>query len=138
MWYQKHTQFPGTGKTERNVVGVRILPTFAVKSTGFFLTNVGVLAIMSGLFQINPIWNYGPYEAAQVFVGSQPDWYMGFTESLLRLFPPWELFLFGRYDIPPVFWAVVLIPGIMVMLLLFYPALERNESPVAERPPDCS
>lgn len=58
VWYQKHTQFPGPGKTERNVVGVRILPKFAVKSTGFFLTNVGVLAIMSGLFQINPIWNY--------------------------------------------------------------------------------
>lgn len=51
---------------------------------------------------------------------------MGFTEGLLRLFPPWELFLFGRYDIPPVFWAVVLIPGIMVMLLLFYPTLERK------------
>ncbi len=126
VWYQKHTQFPGPGKTERNVVGVRILPTFAVKSTGFFLTNVGVLAIMSGLFQINPIWNYGPYDPAQVSAGSQPDWYMGFTEGLLRLFPPWELFLFGRYDIPPVFWAVVLIPGIMVMLLLFYPTLERK------------
>ncbi|MGB8996731.1 MAG: ubiquinol-cytochrome c reductase cytochrome b subunit [Pseudonocardiaceae bacterium] len=126
IWYQKHTQFPGVGKTESNVVGVRILPTFALKSTGFFLTNVAVLAIMSGLFQINPIWLYGPYNPAQVSAGSQPDWYMGFTEGLLRLFPPWELFLFGRYDIPPVFWAVVLIPGIMVMLLVLYPALERN------------
>ncbi|HJT02185.1 MAG TPA: cytochrome bc complex cytochrome b subunit [Pseudonocardiaceae bacterium] len=126
VWYQKHTQFPGPGKTERNVIGVRILPTFALKSTGFFITNVGVLAIMSGLFQINPIWNYGPYDPAQVSAGSQPDWYMGFTEGLLRLFPPWEIFLFGRYDIPPVFWAVVLIPGIMTMLLMFYPALERK------------
>jgi len=126
VWYQKHTQFPGPGKTERNVIGVRILPTFALKSTGFFITNVGVIAIMSGLFQINPIWNYGPYNPAQVSAGSQPDWYMGFTEGLLRLFPPWEIFIFGRYDIPPVFWAVVLIPGIMSMLLVFYPALERK------------
>ena len=126
VWYQTHTQLPGPGKTERNVVGIRILPTFALKSTGFFITNVGVLCIMAGLFQINPIWNYGPYVAAQVSAGSQPDWYMGFTEGLLRLFPPWEIFIFGRYDIPPVFWAVVLIPGIMTMLLLFYPALERK------------
>jgi ubiquinol-cytochrome c reductase cytochrome b subunit len=81
---------------------------------------------MSGLFQINPIWNYGPYDPAQVSAGSQPDWYMGFTEGLLRLFPPWEIFLFGRYDIPPVFWAVVLIPGIMTTLLLCYPTLERK------------
>ncbi|MGA9310169.1 MAG: cytochrome bc complex cytochrome b subunit [Pseudonocardiaceae bacterium] len=126
VWYQKHTQFPGPGKTERNVVGVRILPTFAMKSTGFFITNVGVLAIMSGLFQINPIWNYGPYDPAQVSAASQPDWYMGFTEGLLRLFPAWGIYLFGRYTIPPVFWAVVVIPGIMTTLLLFYPALERR------------
>jgi ubiquinol-cytochrome c reductase cytochrome b subunit len=126
IWYQKHTQFPGAGKTERNVVGVRILPTFALKSLGFFATNVGVLAILSGLFQINAIWNYGPYQPAQISAGSQPDWYMGFTEGLLRLFPPWEIYLFGRYDIPPVFWAVVVLPGIMVTLLLAYPALERK------------
>jgi ubiquinol-cytochrome c reductase cytochrome b subunit len=126
VWYQKHTQFPGHGRTERNVVGVRILPIFALKSTGFFLANVGVLAILSGLFQINPIWNYGPYDPAMVSAASQPDWYMGFTEGLLRLFPPWEIFLFGRYDIPPVFWAVVVIPGIMTTLLLAYPALERK------------
>ena len=126
VWYQKHTQFPGPRRTERNVVGVRILPTFALKSTAFFIANVGVLAIMAGLFQINPIWNYGPYVPAQVSAGSQPDWYMGFTEGLLRLFPPWEIFLFGRYDVPPVFWAVVVIPGIMTMLLLAYPSLERK------------
>jgi ubiquinol-cytochrome c reductase cytochrome b subunit len=125
VWYQKHTQFPGPRKTERNVVGVRIVPTFALKSIGFATTTVGVLAIMSGLFQINPIWNYGPYDPAQVSAASQPDWYMGFTEGLLRAFPPWEIYL-GNYTIPPVFWAVVVIPGIMTMLLLSYPALERK------------
>ena len=31
VWYQKHTQFPGPGRTEGNVVGVRILPAFAAK-----------------------------------------------------------------------------------------------------------
>jgi ubiquinol-cytochrome c reductase cytochrome b subunit len=126
VWYHKHTQFPGPRRTERNVVGVRILPTFALKFTAFFLVNVGVLAIMAGLFQINPIWNYGPYIPAQVSAGSQPDWYLGFTEGLLRLFPAWGLSLFGRYDIPPAFWAVVVIPSIMITLLLAYPTLERK------------
>ncbi|MDF0589561.1 cytochrome b, partial [Tsukamurella sp. 8F] len=32
VWYQKHTQFAGPGRTEENVVGVRILPVFAVKT----------------------------------------------------------------------------------------------------------
>jgi hypothetical protein len=31
VWYQKHTQFPGTRRTEGNVVGVRILPAFAAR-----------------------------------------------------------------------------------------------------------
>ena len=29
---QKHTQFPGKGRTERNVVGLRVWPGFAMKS----------------------------------------------------------------------------------------------------------
>ena len=43
--YQKHTQFPGPGRTEKNVVGVRILPVFAVKSGAFF-------AIVTTLFPL--------------------------------------------------------------------------------------
>ena len=31
VWYQKHTQFPGPGRTEDNVIGVRMLPAFAAK-----------------------------------------------------------------------------------------------------------
>lgn len=44
VWYQKHTQFPGPGRTEQNVVGVRILPVFAVKSGAFFAMTFAVLA----------------------------------------------------------------------------------------------
>ena len=42
VWYQKHTQFPGPGRTEGNVVGVRILPAFAAKGGAFFAVTVGV------------------------------------------------------------------------------------------------
>lgn len=53
----------------------------------------GVLAIMAGIFQINPVWNIGPYNPAQVSAGSQPDIYMQWTDGLIRLFPAWELYL---------------------------------------------
>ena len=72
VWYQKHTQFPGPGRTESNVVGVRILPAFAAKGGAFFAVTFGVIALMGGLFQINPIWNFGPYNPAQVSAGSSP------------------------------------------------------------------
>lgn len=125
VWYQKHTQFPGPGRTESNVVGVRILPMFALKATGFFAATTGVTAIMSGLFQINAVWNYGPYSPAKISFGSQPDWYMGFTEGAMRLFPAWEIYV-GNYTIAPTFWSVVVLPMILVVLLQAYPAIERR------------
>ena len=93
VWYQKHTHFPGPGRTEGNVVGVRILPVFAAKGGAFFAITVGVMGIMGGVFQINPIWNFGPYNAAQISAGSQPDFYMGWSDGMARLFPAWELVL---------------------------------------------
>ncbi len=62
VWFQKHTQFPGPGRTETNVVGVRVMPVFAVKSGAFFAVTLGILGLMGGLLQINPIWALGPYK----------------------------------------------------------------------------
>ena len=87
VWFQKHTQFPGPGRTEHNVVGVRVMPIFAVKSGAFFALTTGILGLMGGLLQINPIWNLGPYKPSQVSAGSQPDFYMMWTEGLARIWP---------------------------------------------------
>ncbi|MGH4014914.1 MAG: cytochrome bc1 complex cytochrome b subunit [Pseudonocardiaceae bacterium] len=125
VWYQKHTQFPGPGRTERNVVGVRILPIFATKATGFAMVNIGVICIMAGLFQINPVWNFGPYNPAQVSAASQPDWYVGWLDGSTRLWPAWELYL-GDYMIPASFWPTMALPIIMFSLALMYPAIERK------------
>jgi ubiquinol-cytochrome c reductase cytochrome b subunit len=126
VWYQKHTQFPGPGRTERNVVGVRILPTFAAKGGAFFAVTTGVIGMMSGLFQINPIWQLGPYNPAQISAGSQPDWYVLFTEGMARIFPPWEVYLFGTYTIPAAFFATAMFLPLPFLLLAIYPALERR------------
>ncbi len=125
VWYQKHTQFPGPGRTEQNVVGVRIMPVFALKAGGFFAVTFGVLAMMSGIFQINPIWTLGPYNPSYISNGSQPDWYMGFTDGLARLWPAWEVYLFGRYTIPAVFPVAVILGGVFGVLIA-YPFLEAK------------
>ncbi|MGH3908477.1 MAG: cytochrome bc1 complex cytochrome b subunit [Pseudonocardiaceae bacterium] len=125
VWYQKHTQFPGPGRTERNVVGVRILPIFVTKVAGFAMVNIGVICIMAGLFQINPVWNFGPYNPAQVSAASQPDWYVGWLDGSTRLWPAWELYL-GDYMIPASFWPTMVLPLIMFSLALMYPAIERK------------
>ena len=121
---QKHTQFPGPGRTESNVIGERALPTYGAKATGFFMIVFGVLALMGGLFQINPIWLYGPYNPSQVTAGSQPDWYFGAFDGIVRLWPAWET-RFPDYTIPAAFWAVQ-IPTIVIVGMMLYPIIERK------------
>ncbi|WP_111511658.1 cytochrome b [Mycobacterium kyogaense] len=126
VWFQKHTQFPGPGRTETNVVGVRVMPVFAVKSGAFFAVTVGILGLMGGLLQINPIWVLGPYKPSQVSAGSQPDFYMMWTDGLIRLWPAWEFYPFG-HTIPQGVWVAVGM-GVIFMLLIAYPFLEKKFS----------
>jgi ubiquinol-cytochrome c reductase cytochrome b subunit len=127
VWYQKHTQFPGVRRKENNVVGIRIMPTFALKGGAFFALVTGVVAMMSGVFQINAIWNLGPYNASQVSAASQPDWYLAWADGILRIWPAWELYL-GPYTVPPVFFAGAIGMGILFTTLLMYPLIERKLS----------
>ena len=126
VWYQKHTQFPGPGRTENNVVGVRILPVFAAKGGAFFAVTAGVIAMMAGLFQINPIWNLGPYDPSHISAGSQPDWYMLFSEGMARIFPPWEFYLWGQYTIPSAFIPTAAFLPVLFVVAGAYPAIERR------------
>ena len=125
VWFQKHTQFPGPARTERNVVGVRILPEFAMKAAGFTVVATGVMALLGGLFQINPVFKYGPYDPTKVSSGSQPDWYMGIFDGAVRLWPSWEIYLGDRYMIPAIFFPALLGVGSLIALLAFYPLIER-------------
>ncbi|MBP2369357.1 cytochrome bc1 complex cytochrome b subunit [Pseudonocardia parietis] len=126
VWYQKHTQFPGPGRTEKNVVGVRILPQFAAKGGAFFAVVAGVLALISGLFQINGVWTLGPYDASHISAGSQPDFYMLWSEGMGRIFPPWEFYLFGTYTIPSAFIPTAGFLPVLFVLAGAYPSIERR------------
>lgn len=124
VWFQKHTQFPGPGRTERNVVGVRVMPVFALKSGAFFAMVTGVLSLMGGLLQANAVWNLGPYKPSQVSAGVQPDFYMMWPEGLARIWPPWEFYFFN-HTVPGSV-GVALIMGLVFILLLVYPFLEKK------------
>ena len=57
-----HTQFKmGPRETERKLVGVPTFPGQTPRSLGLFLVVAGVLFLLGGLAQINPIWLWGPY-----------------------------------------------------------------------------
>jgi ubiquinol-cytochrome c reductase cytochrome b subunit len=125
LWRQKHTQFRGPGRTERNVVGSFLWPTYTLRSIGLFAAVAAVLAALGGLAQINPVWLYGPFKAASVSTAAQPDWYVGWLEGALRLAGPWRVHLFG-YTISEVFWPGIVLPGITFGLLYMWPFLEAR------------
>lgn len=81
VFYHKHTQFAGPGKTNNNVVGMPLLPVYMAKAGGFFFLVFGVIAAIAALASINPIWALGPYRPDHVSTGAQPDWYMGMRKA---------------------------------------------------------
>ncbi|WP_406312508.1 ubiquinol-cytochrome c reductase cytochrome b subunit [Streptosporangium sp. NBC_01639] len=140
MWVQKHTQMPGPGRTNTNVVGAPMYPSFMAKSGAYFMFTFGVIALLGTFAQINPIWLFGPYTPSDISAGSQPDFYMGFLEGSLRLMPAWEINFLG-FTLPMSVLIPALVPmGIIMTGLALYPFIERwvtgdrSEHHVAERP----
>ncbi|MGB3256579.1 MAG: ubiquinol-cytochrome c reductase cytochrome b subunit [Ornithinimicrobium sp.] len=111
----KHTQYPGPGRTNNNVVGFPLMPVYMAKAGGFFFIVFGITALISALIQINPVWVFGPYDPTQVTAGSQPDFYMWFSDGALRLLPGWlEFTAFGTT------WSFNIFLGSLVLLPLVW------------------
>ena len=126
VFVHKHTQFPGPGRTEHNVVGYPLMPVYTAKAGGFFFMVFGVTALISALVMINPIWAYGPYDPSPVTAGSQPDWYMGFADGALRLLPGFlEFVAFNRTWSFNVFIGAILLIPVIFTIAGAYPFLER-------------
>ncbi len=125
LWRQKHTQFRGARRRENNVVGSYLWPNYAAKSLGLFFFVSAVLAALGGLAQINPVWLYGPFRPDIVTTAAQPDWYVGWLEGALRLFPNWEPSAFGM-TLPNAFFPGALLPGVTFGLLYAWPFLEAK------------
>ncbi|MFG2191208.1 cytochrome bc complex cytochrome b subunit [Streptomyces sp. NPDC048639] len=139
VFYHKHTQFPGPGKKNTNVVGMPLLPVYMAKAGGFFFLVFGLTAVIAAIASINPIWALGPYVADQVSTGAQPDWYMGFSEGLIRLMPGWEINFAGHTLALGVFIPLMIFPLVLVAIAV-WPFIEswvtgdKREHHILDRP----
>jgi ubiquinol-cytochrome c reductase cytochrome b subunit len=134
----KPTQFPGPGRTERNVVGVPMLPTAVARAGGLMALVMGVLVVIAATVTISP--TVAPSDPANASAGSQPDWYTGFLDGALRLVPPgWEIEFQGRTITFAVLVPLTVI-GVFMVLIPVYPFLEgwvlrdRDEHHLLDRP----
>ncbi|MEW1754833.1 ubiquinol-cytochrome c reductase cytochrome b subunit [Streptomyces angustmyceticus] len=139
VFYHKHTQFPGAGKTNNNVVGMPLLPVYMAKAGGFFFLVFGVIAAIAAIASINPVWAIGPYRPDQVSTGAQPDWYMGFAEGLVRVMPGWEWNFWGHTVNFGVLIPILVFPLVLVAIAV-YPFVEswvrgdKREHHILDRP----
>jgi ubiquinol-cytochrome c reductase cytochrome b subunit len=124
IWRQKHTQFPGAGRTQKRIVGSHMYPTYAFRSQALLFLTLGAVFILGGLVQINPIWEYGPYEPYFSSSFAQPDFYTGWVEGAMRIFPAWQLHLWG-YRVAEMFWPSAFFMIATGLVLYAYPWFER-------------
>jgi ubiquinol-cytochrome c reductase cytochrome b subunit len=122
-----HTQFKRTQReTERRVVGVPLWPGQTPRSLGLATATAGMLFLLGGLVQINPIWLWGPYHTYLGTNGAQPDWYLGWLIGGLRLMPGFDVVI-GKYTlVPNPFWGGIAFPLVVFGFLYFWPWFERR------------
>jgi len=123
---QHHSQFPGPGRRERNVVGTPLWPAYALRSVGLLLAVAAVLFLVGGLIQINPIWQWGPYHTYLSENGAQPDWYIGWLIGALRLMPNIEPAIGSHTIVPNPFWGGAFFPLVVFAVMFAWPSFERR------------
>ncbi|WP_371503204.1 ubiquinol-cytochrome c reductase cytochrome b subunit [Kitasatospora sp. NBC_00374] len=140
VFYHKHTQFAGAGRTQKNVVGMPLMPIYMAKAGGFFFLVFGIVAAMSAIATVNPIWAYGPYRPDQVSTDAQPDWYMGYSEGLVRVMPGWEISVWGGHTLNLGVFVPLMVFPLVLIAIWTYPFFEawitgdKREHHIADRP----
>jgi ubiquinol-cytochrome c reductase cytochrome b subunit len=124
-----HTQFRRDRRhTERRLVGLPLFPAQTPRSLALMLVVAAVLFLLGGLVQINPIWQWGPYEPWIGTNGAQPDWYLGWLIGALRLMPSFDVVI-GHYTVVPnPFWGGAALPLFVLFVLAVFPWVERRLS----------
>lgn len=122
-----HTQFRRSARqTERKLLGLPTFPAQTPRSLGLLFATAAVLFALGGLVQVNPIWEWGPYDLAQGTNGAQPDWYLGWLIGALRLMPGFDVTLGDYTLIPNPFWGGVLFPTLVMLVMALWPWIERR------------
>ncbi|KAB8168623.1 ubiquinol-cytochrome c reductase cytochrome b subunit [Streptomyces sp. 3MP-14] len=138
--YHKHTHYAGPGRTNNNVVGMPFMPVYMAKAGGFFFLIFGVITLIAATVTINPVWVLGPYRPDQISTNAQPDWYLGFSEGLVRMMPGFEWVIPGGYTLNFGLLVPLAIFPTLLVAIAVYPFFEAwvtkdpREHHIAERP----
>jgi ubiquinol-cytochrome c reductase cytochrome b subunit len=122
-----HTQFKESIRhTQKRIVGLPLFPAQTPRSIALVFFVAALLFALGALVQINPIWQWGPFEPWIGTNGAQPDWYLGWLIGALRLMPAFDITI-GHYTLfPNPFWGGIVFPGVVFAVLFPFPWIERR------------
>jgi cytochrome b-561 len=128
---QKHTEVrregadagPAEGKF---IHGIPLWPEQAALMGVLFLVLLGVLAALAAFLPVHPSAFYGPPQPATPEV--KPDWYMLWIYGALRLIPGDLSFKLLGATIGSEAFGAMLVPGILGLVILLVPWLDRGGS----------
>ena len=128
---QKHTEMQRAGDRQPAaegafIHGIPLWPEQVALMGVLFLVMLGVLAALAAFLPVHPSAFYGPPQPATPEV--KPDWYLLWVYGALRLIPGTLSFkLFGATIGSEVFGAM-LVPGILSLVIVLVPWLDRGPS----------
>ncbi len=136
---QKHTEFPAA-RSEREapagtwIHGIPLWPEQVVLMGILFLVIVAATAALAAFLPVHPSALYGPPQPVTPDV--KPDWYLLWVYGALRLVPGALSFRLLGATIGSEAIGAMLVPGLLTMLLVLVPWLDRTPSSLyyAERP----
>jgi ubiquinol-cytochrome c reductase cytochrome b subunit len=138
-----HTQFRESPRhTQKRIIGVPLFPGQTPRSLALMFYVAAILFLLGGLVQINPIWQWGPFEPWLATNGAQPDWYLGWLIGALRLMPSFDVTIGHFTLVPNPFWGGVAFPVFVLIVLATFPWVEarltgdRSVHNIADRPRD--
>jgi len=126
MLKQKHTEPAGNRGRAGQLIGVPLWPHQTVLMLQLFLLLTGGLMLLAGFFPAHPIELYGPPRPGTPQV--KPDWYFLWVYGLLKLIPSWMEAHFLGTVINPENIGGVLVPGLLGIVLLVWPFVDRARS----------
>ncbi|MDR5674084.1 cytochrome bc complex cytochrome b subunit [Halalkaliarchaeum sp. AArc-GB] len=107
------------------VVGLPLFPQQAALSAIVFFLTLGTLSLLSGFFSVHNIVEYGPYDPTSTPELVLPDWYLMWMFGILKLLPDWV----GVGPLTVEFVGGVLVTGLVILLVLVWPFIDRYEEP---------
>jgi len=136
---QKHTELPAKDERPdpaegRWIHGIPLWPEQTALMGVLFLVLVAVLALLAAFLPVHPSAYFGPPSPTTPDV--KPDWYLLWVYGALRLIPGTLHFRLLGATIGSEAIGAMLVPGLLAMLILLVPWLDRAPSSefYAERP----